>query len=83
MQELRDLQKKLHSYVNQINDEFGESIDAIYHFINHIQYMNEELKKSVLKEGLHLLKILETEYVWSERTETITIRELIYKEDLE
>ena len=82
MQELRDIQKELYPYVNEINDEFGELVNITYKILSYIDYISDDFKKALLKESSEILKTLKNDYVWSEREETITIRELIYEGDL-
>ena len=82
MQELRYIQKELYPYVNEINDEFGELVNITYKLLSYIDYISDDFKKALLKESSEILKTLKNDYVWSEREETITIRELIYEGDL-
>ena len=82
MQELRKLQERIRPYVNEINDEFGEMVNYIYKLLSYIDYIDEEFRKALVIQCSKIADTLEDEYVWVERVETVTVRELVYKEDL-
>lgn len=82
MQDVIELQKRIHPYINQINDEFGEMVNYIYKLLSYTDYINDEFKQALINECSEIAEVLERDYVWVERTETVNIKELVYKDDV-
>lgn len=82
MQDVIELQKRMHPYINQINDEFGEMVNYIYKLLSYTDYINDEFKQALIIECSEIAEVLERDYVWVERTETVNIKELVYKDDV-